>query len=85
MQATDTSAIQRLIGRARFRIRSQWALEGATTATILAAASSLFSIFAMRIDLVSRGTGIGMLIGTISAWTAKWSLTHCRDDRRLAC
>ena len=38
MQATDTSAIQRLIGRARFRIRSQWALEGATTASILAAA-----------------------------------------------
>ncbi len=66
MQATDTSAIQRLIGRARFRIRSQWALEGATTATILAAATALSSIFAMRIDLVSRGTGIGMLVGSFA-------------------
>ncbi|MBA3456800.1 MAG: hypothetical protein H0T42_27170 [Deltaproteobacteria bacterium] len=65
MQATDTSAIQRLIGRARFRIRSQWALEGATTATILAAATALIAIFTMRIDLVSRGTGIGMLIASV--------------------
>jgi len=66
VQATDTSAIQRLIGRARFRIRSQWALEGATTATILAAATALISIFAMRIDLVSRGTGIGLLVGSFA-------------------
>jgi len=66
VQATDTSAIQRLIGRARFRIRSQWALEGATTATILAAATALASIFAMRIDLVARGTGIAMLVGSFA-------------------
>ncbi len=65
MQATDTSAIQRLIGRARFRIRSQWALEGATTATIIAAASALVAIFAMRIDLVSSGTGVGLLIASV--------------------
>ncbi len=65
MQATDTSAIQRLIGRARFRIRSQWALEGATTATIIAAATALVAIFAMRIELVSRGTGIGLLIASV--------------------
>ena len=37
----DTSAIQRLIGKARRRIRGQWALEGATTAAILAAAAAL--------------------------------------------
>jgi hypothetical protein len=64
VQATDTSAIQRLIGRARFRIRSQGALEGATTATILAAASALLSIFSMRIDLVSRSAGIGLLVAS---------------------
>ena len=50
---TDTSVIQRLIGRARFRIRMQGALEGATTATILAAAVALVSVFAMRMEFVS--------------------------------
>jgi hypothetical protein len=63
VQATDTSAIQRLIGKARFRIRSQWALEGATTGLILAAAGALATIFAMRIDAVGTGTGIGLLLG----------------------
>lgn len=63
MQPTDTSAIQRLIAQTRRRIRSQWALEGATTALILAAAGALAAIFAMRIDAVSTGTGIGLLVG----------------------
>ncbi len=58
MQATDTSAIQRLIGRARRRIRGQWAIESATTAAILAAAGALIAIFVMRIELVSRTTGV---------------------------
>ena len=40
-QVTDTSAIQRLIGRARRRIRSQWALEGATTATVVACQNTI--------------------------------------------
>ncbi|MDB4964021.1 MAG: hypothetical protein JWP01_4020 [Myxococcales bacterium] len=86
MQATDTSAIQRLIGRARFRIRSQWALEGATTATILAAASALVSIFAMRIDLVSRGTGIGLLVasGLIILVGAAVSAARKIDDEAIA-
>jgi hypothetical protein len=61
VQATDTSAIQRLISRARFRIRSQGALEGATTAAILAAAAALVAIFAMRIELVTRTTGFALL------------------------
>ena len=63
MQATDTSSIQRLIAQARRRIRSQWALEGATTAAILAAAAALATIFAMRIDAIGTGTGIGLLVG----------------------
>jgi hypothetical protein len=66
VQATDTSAIQRLIGRARFRIRSQWALEGATTASILAAAAAMVAIFAMRIELVTTSTGIAMLFGSVA-------------------
>ncbi|MBA3463640.1 MAG: hypothetical protein H0T46_27025 [Deltaproteobacteria bacterium] len=63
MQATDTSSIQRLIGQARGRIRRQWALEGATTALILASAAALATVFAMRIDAVSTWTGVGLLIG----------------------
>jgi hypothetical protein len=58
---TDTSVIQRLIGRARFRIRMQGALDGATTATILAAALALVSVFAMRMEFVSGTTGMIML------------------------
>jgi len=86
VQATDTSAIQRLIGRARFRIRSQWALEGATTATILAAATSLIAIFAMRIDLVSRGTGIGLLIASVGIIVIGALLSASRkiDDEAVA-
>ena len=86
MQATDTSAIQRLIGRARFRIRSQGALEGATTATILAAATALISIFAMRIDLVSRGTGIGLLVasGSIILIGALLGAAKKVDDEAVA-
>ena len=38
-QPTDTSAIQRLIRGRDVRIRTQWALEGATTATVIAAAA----------------------------------------------
>src|SRR5262249_17560010 len=59
----DLSAIQRLIGRARVRIRAQWALEGATTAAILAAAAALAAIFAIRVEAVSLTTGIYLLIG----------------------
>lgn len=62
MQPTDTSAIQRLIGQTRRRLRSQWALEGATTATILAASAALVTVFAMRIDALSTGAGIGLLV-----------------------
>ncbi|MGE0550139.1 MAG: hypothetical protein AB7O24_32240 [Kofleriaceae bacterium] len=61
MQATDTSAIHRLIGRARLRIRGQWALEGATTATVLAAACALTAIFVMRAELASQAVGIALL------------------------
>ncbi|CAN5862032.1 hypothetical protein BH11MYX2_BH11MYX2_25700 [soil metagenome] len=65
MKATDTSAIQRLIGQARFRLRGQGALETACTALILADALALAAVFGMRIEWVSRATGIGMLIGAI--------------------
>lgn len=63
-QPTDTSVIQRLIGRTRFRLRSQWALEGATTATILASAAALASIFAVRTEAVAPMTGAILLVAS---------------------
>jgi hypothetical protein len=63
VQTTDTSAIHRLVGKARGRIRRQWALEGATTATILAAAAALGAIFAIRIEAITLATGIYLMIG----------------------
>ncbi|MGE5180581.1 MAG: hypothetical protein ACM31C_00900 [Acidobacteriota bacterium] len=61
-QPLDTSAIQQLVARARRRIRLQWALEGATTATIVAAATALLAVFAMRTETVSPTTGLYLLI-----------------------
>lgn len=63
-QPTDTSAIQRLIRGARLRIRAQWALEGATTATVVAAAAALASIFAVRVQVVSPTTGLYLLVAS---------------------
>jgi hypothetical protein len=59
--ATDTSVIQRLIVRARRRIRVQGALEGATTALILAAVTALVAVFAMRTEMISASAGLVML------------------------
>ncbi len=59
----ESTAIQRLIGRTRFRIRTQWALEGATTATVLAAAAALVAVFAIRAELVGKATGLYLLVG----------------------
>ncbi len=60
--SADTSAIHRLLGRARLRIRSQWALEGATTAAILAAAVALVAIFLVRVEVISTPAAIGVLL-----------------------
>jgi len=86
VQATDTSAIQRLIGRARRRIRWQWAIEGATTASILAAAAALAVIFALRIELIGRPTGAVLLIGTLAIVAAGALVKAARriDDERVA-
>ncbi|MEO6777219.1 MAG: hypothetical protein ABI467_30100 [Kofleriaceae bacterium] len=85
-QPTDTSVIQRLIGRTRLRIRAQWALEGATTATVIASATALVSIFLVRSEAVAPGTGIAMLIaaGTIIALAAAISAARKLDDERVA-
>jgi hypothetical protein len=85
-QLTDTSAIQRLIGRARLRIRGQWALEGAATATVLAAAAALSAIVAVRTQLISSATGIYLLIGTLAIVIAGAIVSGARklDDETVA-
>jgi hypothetical protein len=86
VQATDTSAIQRVIGRARRRIRGQWALEGATTAAILASAAALTVIFLIRVEVVGKTTGVALLIGTIGIVIAGAVLKAARrlDDELVA-
>jgi hypothetical protein len=61
--APDTSSIQQVIARARRRLRCQRALDGATTATILAAAAALAVIFLIRIEAVERPAGLALLAG----------------------
>jgi hypothetical protein len=82
----DTSAIQRLIGRARRRIRGQWALEGATTAAILAAAAALAAIFLIRVEVVTRPTGLALLGGAIGIIVIGALLSASRriDDELVA-
>jgi hypothetical protein len=86
VQATDTSAIQRLIGRARRRIRGQWALEGAATATILAAATALTVVFLIRIEAITRPTGLALLVGTLGIVAVGALLKAARriDDELVA-
>ncbi|HEX3761164.1 MAG TPA: hypothetical protein VHW23_20860, partial [Kofleriaceae bacterium] len=61
--APDTSAIAQLIARARRRIRGQRALDGATTATILAAAAALAVVFLIRVEVVGPIAGMALLAG----------------------
>jgi hypothetical protein len=85
-QLTDTSAIQRLIRGTRFRIRSQWALEGATTATIGAAVVALVSIFAVRTEMIAPATGLWALVasGAIIVIGAAISAARRLDDETVA-
>ncbi len=85
-QPTDTSAIVRLIRGARARIRTQWALEGATTATVFAAAVALVSVFAVRTRAIAPGTGMYLLIlaGASIVIGAILSASRRLDDETVA-
>lgn len=82
----DTSAIERLIGRARIRIRSQWALEGATTATVLAAAAALAIVFGLRTEALAPTTGVLLLVcaGGLILAGALVSALRPLDDESVA-
>ena len=85
-QLTDTSAIQRLVRGARVRIRTQWALEGATTATVFAAVVALVSIFAVRTKTIAPGSGIMLLVfaGALIVIGAVVSAARRLDDEVVA-
>ena len=85
-QVPDTSAIHRLVRGTRFRIRTQWALDGATTATILAAATALVAIFAVRMRMVSPSIGIVLLIaaGAVIIVGAVIAAARRLDDELVA-
>src|SRR5262249_45014831 len=85
-RSSDTAAIHRLIARARRRIRSQWALEGATTAAIVAAAAALAVIFAIRVGVVQQSTGLALLLGAggIVVLGAVLAAARRIDDERVA-
>src|SRR5436309_2027111 len=82
----NPSAILQLIGRARFRLRIQSALERATTATILAAVTALFAIFGMRVELLSGTAGMTLIMiagalivaGAVLGWLVRL------DDETIA-
>jgi hypothetical protein len=86
VQAPDTSAIQRLIARAKRRIRGQWALEGATTTAILASAAALWVIFLVRVEAITRGAGAGLLVAAAALIAVGAALKASRrlDDERVA-
>jgi hypothetical protein len=86
VQLSDTSAIQRLLRRARVRIRLQGALEGATTATVLAAASAAVSVLLVRTQAVPPTTGIAMLVasGVVIIIGAIIGASRRLDDEQVA-
>ena len=59
--AAELAPIRVLVARARTRLRLQGALEGATTSSILASASALAAVFAVRTELIASATGLGLL------------------------
>ena len=85
-QVPDTRAIEHLIRRARVRIRMQWALDGAVTATVLAAAGAMVSIFLVRVQWVTPEVGIDLLAlsGAIVIVGAVWAALRKLDDEAVA-
>ena len=83
---TDTSVIQRLIGQTRRRIRLQWALEGAVTATIAAAALALVSVVAVRRAWIQPNIGIALLVlaGVVIVGGAMYKGARSLDAERVA-
>jgi hypothetical protein len=63
------ATIRGLVARTRSRLRVQGALEGATTASIVAVAGALATIYGLRTEALSQGVAIG-LFGACAATVA---------------
>ena len=84
--ATSLDRVRALVARARTRIRVQGALEGATTASILASAGALTSVFAVRLEAIEPATGLGLVVasGAVIAAGAMIGALRRLDDEDVA-
>lgn len=82
----DISSIRALVARARRRVRVQAALEGAATATVLAAATALVAVYAVRAYIVTPGTGVALLLASVGVIVAGAIVGALRtlDDEEIA-
>src|SRR5215468_1160142 len=80
------STIRGLVGRARSRLRMQAALEGATTATILATAGALAVMYGLRAGALTSGAAAGLWIACVGIVIAGAAIGAARrlDDERIA-
>jgi len=85
-QPSDLTKIRGLVARTRTRIRTQGALEGGTTALVLAAAFAAATVYAIRTDVLGTGEGIGLLLGCLGVVLGGALLGALRrvDDERVA-
>lgn len=82
----DLGRVRAVVATARHRLRAQAALEGATTASILASASALGTVFAVRLEAIGPATGVGLLAacGGVIAAGAIVGATRRLDDEDVA-
>lgn len=59
--AVSLDRVRAIIAQARTRLRLQGAAESATTASILASASALGAVFAVRYGAIESATGVGLI------------------------
>ena len=86
MIGNGMSAVRGLVGRARARLRVQGALEGATTASILASAGALAVMYALRADALTWGTATILFVacGALVLGGALIGAARRIDDERVA-
>ncbi|HVV87575.1 MAG TPA: hypothetical protein VHE35_31255, partial [Kofleriaceae bacterium] len=76
--------IRELVARARRRLRAQGALDGATTASIVASAGALATVFAVRTETIGTGAGLGLLAasaGVIGVGAVLGALRRLDDEQ----
>src|SRR5690349_8281323 len=75
--------VRSVVAAARGRMKVQAAIEGATTASIVASASALATVFGVRTEVLDPGVGIGLLAacgGVIAAGAVLGALRRLDDE-----